>query len=96
MPFRRNACPTLPAANVAPPCSVPLLPSMMSLATPSPGHQLTKPAAGAQALTVIVTGLLCTTEPKDAPDTNTDATICAVPEARPVMEGDVVAPAWSV
>src|SRR6266571_1686231 len=39
-PSRLKACPTLPGANVAPFCSVPLLPSCMSFALPSPGHQL--------------------------------------------------------
>src|SRR5262249_31312589 len=41
MPSRLKACPTNPAANVAPFSNVPLLPSLMSFALPSPGHQLT-------------------------------------------------------
>src|SRR5438046_9283316 len=45
-PSKLNACPTLPAANVAPFCSVPLLPSSISFALPSPGHQLTIFACG--------------------------------------------------
>src|SRR5207245_1456477 len=40
LPSRLNACPTSPTAKPAPFCSVPLLPSSMSLAFPSPGHQL--------------------------------------------------------
>src|SRR5439155_22579491 len=54
-----NACPTSPAAKVAPFCSVPLLPPMISIALPSPGHQLTRPdgggvQTGGGALTVTV------------------------------------------
>src|SRR5262245_51685935 len=41
-----NANPTMPAANVAPPCSAPLLLSMISSALPSPGHQATMPEGG--------------------------------------------------
>src|SRR4051812_42019434 len=37
-----NACPTLPGAKLAPFCAVPLLPPRMSLALPSPVHQLTR------------------------------------------------------
>src|SRR5437870_5328366 len=39
-PSKLNAWPTLPAANVAPFCSVPLLPSVESLALPSALNQL--------------------------------------------------------
>jgi hypothetical protein len=42
-PSKLNAWPTLPAANVAPFCSVPLLPSALSNAFLSARHQLTKP-----------------------------------------------------
>src|ERR1041385_1254377 len=45
--LKLNACPTSPGANVAPPWSVPGLPSQISLALPSPGHQLIMPAGGA-------------------------------------------------
>src|SRR5437870_2229788 len=53
-PSKLNACPTMPLANVAPFWSVPLLPSCMSLALPSPGHQLTSPAGGGVQATIIV------------------------------------------
>src|SRR5437016_4667204 len=39
-PSKLNACPTLPATNVAPFCRTPLLASSISFAFPSPGHQL--------------------------------------------------------
>src|SRR3990172_7828771 len=39
-PFRLKACPTLPLPNEAPFSRVPSLPSAMSLALPSPAHQL--------------------------------------------------------
>src|SRR5205809_1139358 len=45
VPSNLNACPTIPAANVTPPWSVPLLPSIESLALPSADHSLTKPPA---------------------------------------------------
>src|SRR6266571_7686217 len=41
IPSKLNACPTSPGAKVVPRCSVPGLPSQISLALPSPGHQLT-------------------------------------------------------
>src|SRR5437016_723911 len=53
-PSKLNACPTMPLANVAPFWSVPLLPSAISLALPSPGHQLTSPAGGGVQTTIIV------------------------------------------
>src|SRR6266568_9347295 len=46
IPSKLNACPTSPGAKVVPPCSVPGLPSQISLALPSPGHQLTMPGGG--------------------------------------------------
>src|SRR5437764_5255593 len=46
IPSKLNACPTSPGAKVVPPCSVPRLPSQISLALPSPGHQLTMPGGG--------------------------------------------------
>src|SRR5437867_12934159 len=45
-PSKLNACPTMPAANVAPPSTVPSLPSCTTLFLPSPGHQLTTPGGG--------------------------------------------------
>src|SRR5215475_4399262 len=45
-PSKLNACPTFPDVNVAPPAKVPSLPSVMSLAVPSAGHQLTSPDGG--------------------------------------------------
>src|SRR5439155_11124742 len=53
-PSKLNACPTMPLANVAPFWSVPLLPSCMSLALLSPGHQLTSPAGGGVQTPIIV------------------------------------------
>src|SRR5947199_271141 len=53
-PSKLNACPTMPLANVAPFWSVPLLPSCISLALPSPGHQLTSPAGGGVQATINV------------------------------------------
>src|SRR5438094_66260 len=54
VPFRLKAWPTSPAANVAPPCSVPLLLSAESLATVPAGlssarYQLTSPSGGSAA-----------------------------------------------
>src|ERR1035438_7705324 len=46
MPLKLKACPTSPLVKVTPPAKVPLLVPMMSLALPSPGHQLTMPAGG--------------------------------------------------
>ena len=46
IPSKLNACPTSPGAKVVPRCSVPGLPSQISLALPSPGHQLTMPGGG--------------------------------------------------
>src|SRR6266478_5134945 len=46
IPSKLNACPTSPGAKVVPPCSVPGLPSQISLALPSPGHQLTMSGGG--------------------------------------------------
>src|ERR1039458_1744104 len=45
-PLRLNACPTTPLVKVTPPGKVPLLVPAMSLALPSPDHQLTKPEGG--------------------------------------------------
>src|SRR5207248_2663757 len=39
--LKPNACPTSPAGKVTPFCAVPLFAPTMSLALPSPGHQLT-------------------------------------------------------
>src|ERR1035441_5466269 len=50
VPFRSNARPTLPAAKVAPLRRVPGLWPMTSEASPSPGHQLTRPAGVAAPL----------------------------------------------
>src|ERR1700739_3003431 len=45
----RNASPTSPGPKLMEPCKMPLLVPMMSLALPSPGHQLTIPeGAGSQ------------------------------------------------
>ena len=46
VPLRLKACPTWPAANVAPLTSVPLLVLIESVALPSAAHQLTRPAGG--------------------------------------------------
>src|ERR1035437_3032491 len=45
-PSKLKAWPTSPAANVAPPRSVPLFVPTRSLALPSPGHQPTRPEGG--------------------------------------------------
>src|SRR5215470_14103453 len=45
-PFRLKACPTLPAANVVPFCSVPLLLPRESLAFPSAVYHATIPEGG--------------------------------------------------
>src|SRR5437868_6882600 len=42
-PSKLNAWLTLPGANVAPPCNVPLLPLIWSVASPSAGHHATIP-----------------------------------------------------
>src|SRR6266568_6074184 len=45
-PFRLKACPTLPAANAAPFCSVPLLLPRKSFAFPSAVYHATIPEGG--------------------------------------------------
>src|ERR1039458_5624415 len=45
-PLRLNACPTTPPVKVTPPGKVPLLLPAMSLALPSPDHQLISPEGG--------------------------------------------------
>src|SRR6266853_3383820 len=50
VPSKLKAWPTLPVINVVPLNSVPLLLSTVSLALPSPGHQLTKPEGAATQL----------------------------------------------
>src|SRR5580658_5066297 len=42
-PSKLNASPTSPGAKVTPPTSVPLWPSTISFALPSPGHQAAIP-----------------------------------------------------
>src|SRR5437660_1145886 len=62
IPSSRNACPTRPGANVAPPSNVPLLPSAMSIAFPSPGHHEMRPDGGGTqseaAITKVPTSVL--------------------------------------
>src|SRR5262252_1620974 len=44
VPAKLKACPTLPGVKLMPLSTVPSAPPTLSLALPSPGHQLTNPA----------------------------------------------------
>src|SRR5205823_1832692 len=82
-PSKLNACPTFPAAKVAPLTSVPLWPPLMSLALPSPGHQDTIFGGGtvhvwptASVVKLSITPSKTSNQRRMAPLSNTLTTVC--------------------